>query len=752
MKELLKPDITKDITSRFPRSILSASRAEFGNPEENPAAKDSPLKLEVKEGTIPTDLQGHLFFIGANGSIDSPQGDADADEATVFPSRDGTTPLYNGDGMVYRVDFDNLQEGVFLSARLVKPPCYYADVATAKCPDYRSLKFYNLGIARISRLGSRNQLNTAFLPMKFQGENRDRLLVTWDVGRPYEIDPKTLETVTPVGGNDEWEEVSKLGTSMGQPPQVFKIVQTSAHPCFDPYTSEMFTVNIGRSPANVFSQLVPIPYLLKELIDWIKNGGKVTPSPEDDGELKQPDKSGEFFLGFAWRNLVKICHILMVFLRAIWEIFTGNFVYLMQWDGAGKLKKWKVHYNGCPLKIEQSIHQMGVTKDYVVLVDTAFKLSIEELLPSLSNIENAEKIEKIIRNWFDKPQLPNTRVYIINRRDLKPEKDSVDAKKAMVPGEAAHFLVDYRNPGDRITLHVSHVCAWDAAEWLSEFDYDENEAGEKLGRLYGAIAGPMDISRLGCHEIDGKTGTLIENQQHTVMDVNYTWGPALYAYRNFPHPETLENIYWSCLGCWSELKTPHMVHLYRDYPHRQIGLELLDEITAQGRNSNLLRVQIKPRESVKAGENRLSIADVYQFPENRWAISPQFIPRSDRGSSTDGYIACIVHHGDGSDPTNGNELWIFDAADLKSGPKCKLWHPDFNVGFTIHTTWLAHIETRNSSYHVNSHDDYQHLIDKQSSTYRTLIQTLFDNWVYPQREPKSELDCQMPREPGMKKP
>ena len=47
-------------------------------------------------------------------------------------------------------------------------------------------------MARISRqLGVRNPLNTAFLPMQ------DRMLLTYDAGRPYEIDTESLEVITP---------------------------------------------------------------------------------------------------------------------------------------------------------------------------------------------------------------------------------------------------------------------------------------------------------------------------------------------------------------------------------------------------------------------------------------------------------------------------------------------------------------------------------------------------------------------------
>ncbi|WP_317618971.1 carotenoid oxygenase family protein [Laspinema olomoucense] len=430
---------------------------------------------------------------------------------------------------------------------------------------------------------------------------------------------------------------------------------------------------------------------------------------------------------------------ILQFLRACIGIFTDNFLYLVRWDGSGDLQKWQVLHQGFPLKIKQSTHQMGLTENYLVLIDTAFKISVEEILPTRPNKKSAQ-LEKWLRNIFDHPQLKDNTVYIIDRRELLTGKKSVQAKKVTIPREAAHFLVDYRNPDDQITLHLAHVCAWDAAEWVTKFD--DASPLDKTGTspLYGAIAGPMDISKLGCHVINGKTGQFIRENQDILMDKDYTWGAAIYAYRERPFPDRLEDIYWSCLGCWADLKTPHIEHLYNHYPYREVGLEELDEITTQGKPSTLFRLHIAPLDQVAEDENRLSIADGYQFPEGHWVVSPQFIPRPGTEGSTDGYILCVVHSDESAEPqkTNGNELWIFDAADLKSGPQYKLWHEQFNVGFTIHTAWLPQIKKRNASYCIEMRDDYADILNQQSLENKALIQDLFENWVYPKKEPGTE--------------
>jgi len=267
------------VSGLFPRSVLSASRAEFGDDRETQKAKQPALKLLVKdEGKIPEDLQGHVFIIGPVGSVNSP---SQPGTEIVFPARDGSTALYNGDGMVYRLDFNDLAGGVKFSSALMKTSCYYADIATFR---QKKLKFYNLGILRFSeKLGARNQLNTAFLPMKFSEEEGYRLLATWDIGRPYEIDPETLEVITPVGSNSEWRAMNPLMADLPfQPPFPFPLVQGSAHPCFDFHTKEMFTVNTGRSLTTFISQLRSVIYGVLDAISWIK------PHPPEDIIIQQP--------------------------------------------------------------------------------------------------------------------------------------------------------------------------------------------------------------------------------------------------------------------------------------------------------------------------------------------------------------------------------------------------------------------------------------------------------------------------------
>ncbi|MEZ2238586.1 carotenoid oxygenase family protein [Microcoleus sp.] len=733
---------SETVSTVFPRSVLSVNREEFGKPEDNPDPQCSPLKLIEKDGKpLPEGLHGHVFIISAAGSVDSKNSPS---TDVVFPSADGYTPFYNGDGIIYRFDFDNLPEGIFVNTGLAKTPCYYADVATQKiAPDRNNLIFENRGIMRMSlQLGIRNQLNTGFLPLKFSNGEPDRLLVTWDIGRPYEIDTKTLELATPVGKNEEWRPLNPLLADLPlQPPFPFPLVQSSAHPCFDYKTGEMFNVNSGRSLSTFISQLRPLIYGVLDFINIFK---KPTDTPPITKTPASPKNLFQGLLETGKRFVQWLYNLLQFF-----NIF-NNFVDIVCWDGTGNLKKWNVTYKGCPLRIQQSMHQIGLTENYVVLVDTAFKFLLEEILPAPSK-KKYENVEKFLRNWLDRPQLPDTYVYIVSREDLKEGRKKVEAKKVVIPRETTHFLTDYSDSGKKITLHMAHVCAWDVAEWIRAIDFDntdEKPLSNKLPPMYGMTVGPLDISRMGCYVIDAENAKVVRSDLTSVYQDNspgqqaekkefcqYTWGPALYAYQDNQPTEKFQDIYWSFFGAWEDILTEHGLKMYAPYKYREVPVPELLELTKKGIKSNLLRLHIKPLESVKDGENRLEIQDIYQFETDYFVNSPQFIPSKTGvdGSSTNGYIMCVVYHGTDDQPDNGNQIWIFDATNLKQGPLCKLWHPQLNFGITVHTTWLPKIAKRTATYNIPVEQDYQDLVAQQPAE----IQELFEKEIYPHFKSKN---------------
>src|SRR6476469_7042220 len=679
-----------------PESVMTSTREEFNN-----------IQLKKIWGELPNDLQGHVFIAAPNGSVNS-----------HLPYANGDS-IVNGDGTIYRLDFDRPGE-VRLSSKLVKPPCYYADDATKPGTQYAKYQFNNHGMGRFSTsLGLRNQLNTAFLPMRFAPDESDRLLICWDGGRPYEVDPVSLEVATPMGSNQEWRPEAKTPSKF-----IFNPVMSSAHPYFDPWAKDekgrdrpvAFTVNYGKSLATILKS-IPCPLTPGKLL-----------RPIDSifgwfAEFLEADRSQKgFWIGFCqWLLQLLLCPI-----SWLAKIFAkmDDFVYLISWDGKNDLERWNiVQENGSPVKIAQTMHQIGVTEKYVLLMDTAFQFGLGQIINN--PLPQSPGLERFLRALLTTPQLPDTVLYIIRRADLKCDPNpakrepqvKVKARKVVIPREAIHFLEDYENPDDRIVLHIGHVCAWEGAEWVRNYDRFANTSEPIPDRVHGMISEEMDISYVGRYILDGETGEIL--QQDAIRDFTCTWGIAFYTYRPDPQtgmmPAKLDNFYWTSLGLWKKTLTNFLFHLTKDYPYRTVSPSDLLLYGDEGVPPCLFRVS--------TGEAEIAISDRYQFPEGYMVNSIQFVPcKAPDSSSTKGYIVCTVFL-----PTS-HEIWIFDAENLAQGPVCKLNHPCLEFGFTTHATWLPKIATRTASYNVDVRQDYESLVKAKKNPQ---IEQMFENEVYP---------------------
>ncbi|MDX2212783.1 MAG: carotenoid oxygenase family protein [Oculatellaceae cyanobacterium bins.114] len=687
----------------FPKAILSVSRQELTS------LKLTTYKgLTSEETTLPADLQGHFFLVSPVGTFDSYQ--PDSSSPVVLPSADGSTPLFNGDGMVYRIDFST--DAVTLTTRIAKPPCYYADRISYEKSEFSDLRFINGGFGRFSFvkgtlaiLGVRNQPNTAFVPFQFATDPQERLLLTSDTGRPFEIDPDTLEVIAPLGSNDEWSAMLPLVE--GAP---FTQFLTTAHPCFDPrgnqQNGEFFTVNVSKSVSTMMSLARSLRPHLEEALKLLK------PSP-----------------------FKRRFRVFKAFIDAFLAIdgFSDDVIYLMRWLGkapncqsdlAIASSRWKVLNKwGFPIKLHQTLHQMGITKDYIVLADTAFKIDFGEVLPFIQEVATGH-IETLSTDLFNYPQLPYTDIYVIRRADLKPYKKSVKARHFRIDAPMAHYLVDYDSPDGKLVLHAAHNCATDPAETLHKNDqsiYTDLELTLNLQGLAGSVVGPTDVSRLGCHIIDVEKNKITSYFAH---DIDYTWATAFYAYRNEQQNSHFDDIYWNSWGCWADILSKHIFDLYKDYEQRIVPLGDLNTfaenkssdcstllgLTAKGVPSSICRVHLN------RGDDGLPVSlelkDFYQFPEGCLGTSIQFVPKANTTGNRAGYLVCIVLKSH-EFASNNSEIWIFDAEkdNLGGEPICRLTHPELSLGFTLHTTWMA----SKSSHKMNGFVPSQHTLPISNS-------------------------------------
>ena len=685
---------------QVPKSIMTASRCEL-----------TDIQMQIS-GNLPQDLQGHVFMVAPVGTVNS--------GGLPYPNGDS---LLCGDGMIYRLDFDSPNE-VTLKTRLVKPPDYYADKATRSGSKYDKYRFRNHGITRFSLpLGVRNQLNTAFLPIKFSSDSQERLLVTYDAGRPYEIDTETLEVVTPVGANKEWEsELKGYNTP-------FSAFLSTAHPAFDPHTKQMFTVNYGRSLSN-FLDTIPFIYDLEQLPQEIDEFLTALSSFLRVNFLKD-------IFDFFSQSLQAVLQLYVKLIEQLTSLKIDNFVYLIRWDGKHALERWKlVLPDGSPVSIEQSMHQIGVTRDYIVLMDTAFTIGLEQVLNN--PLPENKKAEILLRDLLERPPSPDSLVYIVPRTHLKAgqfpacydpkgvaqsdqQEVEVVVQKVILPLEAAHFLVDYDNPQGNITLNASHICGMDVSEWIRKYDVSAyNPQNPVPSYLCGMEPSQVDIGRMGRYVINGETGNILESQ--IISDIECTWGVDLYTYPE-QDPQTkqplgqLEDIYWCSFGLWKDLMTEFIVNQYKHYKNRQVSLEKVLSMASKGISAYLFRLHASSTEAA-------AIVDRYELPPGYVLLSPQFMPHRDAKKPTDGYIVCTVWY------ENKNEFWIFDANHLSKGPLCQLSHPSLDFTLTLHTAWLPRIGRRQAPYYINVREDYKELVHQVSQKHPD-IQSLFEQEVYP---------------------
>ena len=188
-------------------------------------------------------------------------------------------------------------------------------------------------------------------------------------------------------------------------------------------------------------------------------------------------------------------------------------VKLIRWDGYHDFESWiVVDGNGAEIEIKQSIHELVFTRDYILLVDTAFVAGTEMFTPW-----------KNAKLPYDK-----TIVYIIDRRDLKSGKNTVPSKQIMVDQPCIHLIPEYENPNDTITVYMLHTPATNTAEILRSYDRDLD------GNLfpahltgYGTLP-VLDLSSVGKHVIDVPRSQVVGSEY--ISEMPYCWGPYLYTY------------------------------------------------------------------------------------------------------------------------------------------------------------------------------------------------------------------------------
>jgi carotenoid cleavage dioxygenase-like enzyme len=194
--------------------------------------------LSLVAGAWPSDLRGELY-------LSSPQIDQRLDYALF------------GFGAIVRVSLAAGTHGApagrfAVRTRVLDTPIKRLHDLVA--PEFRGGRF---GLE--SAFGHANMANTA--PLAMGG----RMFATWDVGRPVEFDPVSLDFLGEVGTADSWG-----GDSFGQR-RVFPQIFSTAHPVVDAERNCLWTVKLV--PSGGGQQVI--------LVQWDANGQRVSTWPLD---------------------------------------------------------------------------------------------------------------------------------------------------------------------------------------------------------------------------------------------------------------------------------------------------------------------------------------------------------------------------------------------------------------------------------------------------------------------------------------
>ncbi len=181
----------------------------LGSMMRNPAMPAGSFDLQVIEGEWPQDVTGYAYVVGPSG----------------MPG----LPFFHSPGMVHQLNLTpNPDNSLTWKSNHVLTEG--ARVVGQLPPQVRQ----NMGLMMMIGLIT-NAANTALVPIQ-----DGRMLATFDVGRPVEIDPFNLDYITSVGYAREWKAFL--------PGAVQPAIRTPAHPYYDAFEQKTYTVNYTSAP------------------------------------------------------------------------------------------------------------------------------------------------------------------------------------------------------------------------------------------------------------------------------------------------------------------------------------------------------------------------------------------------------------------------------------------------------------------------------------------------------------------------
>lgn len=361
---------------------------------------------------------------------------------------------------------------------------------------------------------------------------------------------------------------------------------------------------------------------------------------------------------------------------------TGS-VDVLRYDGAGPdVRRWPVLDGVAP----QSMHTVAQTREWLILVDCAFRGDPGELLHGH---------ERSVTNLTDEPG------YLIRKDALEstPPGEAVAATAFRMAPEVMHYYAAYDDT-DGIRLIFEHTVDTDLAYAMRADDVDA------LGRpadpaLRGLYNHPMHAAVLAVVDVDPATGTWREHA--SFCEPEPFWGTQLSAQD------------WSVEG----LTRPTAHHMtFTGFRPEAISQRAVaayaDRIDAAGG----LPDHETPGALASFDRDTLKLTAEHVYGLDDYPTSPCFVPRSpDLAPATsryagadpgghDGYLVVPVLN------DAGFRVELFDAAAVGEGPIAVLAPPGGEtVPFLLHSAWMPRAVPAPDVDRLRFADELDHRLD-----------------------------------------
>jgi hypothetical protein len=341
----------------------------------------------------------------------------------------------------------------------------------------------------------------------------------------------------------------------------------------------------------------------------------------------------------------------------LWTVVTNPItraLSLLRYDGDGtRLGCWPLEDATVP----QSMHTIAQTRDWLVLIDCAFRADPKELFGTG---------ERTVTTLTD------AAMFLVRKDDLDatPSGQPVRVRRTELSPELNHYYGVW-DDGDGIRLVVEHTIDTDLAMAMRADDVDA------WGRpvdpaLVGMYNHPMHHGVISEVLVDPETGRV--QVEGTYQDPEVAYATQLSA------------IDWSTEG----LTSPAVHHmLFTGFRPDAISQRAVDLYADRIGPAGLPGEEI-PAALVTLARGGLTAKASHTFALDDYPTSPCFVPRRDGTGSRyapgqpggqDGWIVLPVLHDDGF------RVELFDAGDIGVGPVAVLG-TDATMPFLIHSAWM----------------------------------------------------------------